>query len=133
MKIEGLYEESEECYREALKIRQYIITSHIIKLIFFRHIDGERHKETIVIMHNLAELLLVKGEKEKSEELRKEIASLIQQEYKPEAWSDEEVVSSLPSDVRLGQGKLVDHRPTFDDLDRENRKIAENLRNHGLG
>jgi hypothetical protein len=74
-----------------------------------------------------------KGEKEKSEELRKEIAALIQQEYKPEAWSDEEVVSTLPSDVRLGQGTLIDHRPTLDDLHREKQKQEENLRNSGLG
>jgi DNA-directed RNA polymerase specialized sigma54-like protein len=84
-------------------------------------------------MHNLAELLLAKGEQEKSEELRKEIAALIQQEYKPETWSDEEVVSTLSADVRLGQGTLTDHRPTLDDLQREKQKQNDNLRNSGMG
>lgn len=78
-------------------------------------------------------LNIISGEQEKSEDLRKEIAALIQQEYKPESWSDEEVVSSLPSNVRLGQDALVDHRPTLDDLEREKQKEAENLRNRGLG
>jgi hypothetical protein len=73
------------------------------------------------------------GDVEKSENLRKEIAEMIQQEYKPEAWSDEDVVSSLPSGVRLGQGSLVDHRPTLDDLQRENQQKEDNLRNRGLG
>jgi hypothetical protein len=43
------------------------------------------------------------------------------------------VVSTLPSDVRLGQGTLIDHRPTLDDLHREKQKQEENLRNSGLG
>lgn len=41
--------------------------------------------------------------------------SLIDKDYKPENWSDDNVVSSLSSNVRLPENSLNDSRPTLDD------------------
>ncbi len=115
------------------------VSDDLSKLIFsFREVIGDRHKETIVTMHNLAELYQTKGmmtstflevnilsaigDQVKADEFRKEIMTLIESDYQPEEWCDEGVVSSLPQSVRLKEGSLVDNRPTLDDLMRENAK-----------
>ena len=56
--------EAERCYREALHIRSQTL--------------GDPHPDTIVSMHNLAELLLVLGKQQEATELQEKIIQLVE-------------------------------------------------------
>ena len=56
--------EAEKCYREALSIRSQTL--------------GDPHPDTIVSMHNLAELLLVMGKQQEATELQEKIIQLVE-------------------------------------------------------
>ena len=56
--------DAEKCYREALSIRSQTL--------------GDPHPDTIVSMHNLAELLLVMGKQQEATELQEKIIQLVE-------------------------------------------------------
>ncbi len=110
LKLQVQNDQSKLMYEEALDIRTSIL--------------GTKHPETIVSMHNLAELLIASGENEKASKLQHQILEIIDK-------SDDEVNSnSVDGNSGQSSNKIIDNNISVTKTQQSNKSSSISSENN---